>query len=499
MSAGELVRSEHSGDFLRLTQLWRNRTHFSLLFAAVDNPSYRDGLIERLNAVHSGQRIDLLAADSPEDWLAHLQAATQAGQHRVHTVISQRHTESAHWWQRANVLRERLADAFPAPLLLWLSDTDIDTAAHHAPDLWNWREAVLTFTRPMPLALPTLSSERFSPFVGGTDAQQVRKRLTDILGYLQQTSVEPLAAAHLQLEAAQAYERLGELSASEAIARRAASAFQLSGNALLAAHAQAQIANILQARGQLDEALRIRQEEQMPVYERLGDVRSKAVTQGRIADILLARGQLDEALRIRQEEEMPVYERLGDVHSKAVTQGQIADILRARGQLDEALRIYQEEEMPVYEHLGDVRAKAVTQGKIADILQARGQLDEALRLHEERVATSEALGDSDGLAHARYSIAQLMFERGDHEKGGYQVIEDHLVAAFDISRRMGRTDFIAAIGSLLAQVLAMGSKIDEALDVLAQAEKAYTTLGDESGLRQVAELRERIEALREDG
>ena len=41
-----------------------------------------------------------------------------------------------------------------------------------------------------------------------------------------------------------------------------------------------------QARGQLDEALRIRQEEQLPVYERLGDVRSKAVTQGKIADIL---------------------------------------------------------------------------------------------------------------------------------------------------------------------------------------------------------------------
>jgi hypothetical protein len=39
-----------------------------------------------------------------------------------------------------------------------------------------------------------------------------------------------------------------------------------------------QIAEILQTRGELDEVLRIRREEQLPVYERLGDVRGKAVT-----------------------------------------------------------------------------------------------------------------------------------------------------------------------------------------------------------------------------
>lgn len=36
-------------------------------------------------------------------------------------------------------------------------------------------------------------------------------------------------------------------------------------------------------------ALRIRTDEQLPVYERLGDIRSKAVTQGKIAMTLLAR------------------------------------------------------------------------------------------------------------------------------------------------------------------------------------------------------------------
>ena len=86
-----------------------------------------------------------------------------------------------------------------------------------------------------------------------------------------------------------------------------------------------------------------------------------------------AGARLDEALRIRREEELPVYERLGDVHSRAVSMGQIADILEGRGETDEALRIRREEELPVYERLGDVRSRAVTMGRIADILEGRGE------------------------------------------------------------------------------------------------------------------------------
>jgi tetratricopeptide (TPR) repeat protein len=128
-------------------------------------------------------------------------------------------------------------------------------------------------------------------------------------------------------------------------------------------------------------------------FERLGDVRSKAVTQGQIANIPLARGQLDEALRIR-EQQLPVFERLGDVRSKAVTQGRIADILQDRGQLDEALRI-RREELPVYVRLGDVRSRLVCQANIALTLVARGQpgdRDEIARLQAEARAAAEGLG-----------------------------------------------------------------------------------------------------------
>ncbi len=112
------------------------------------------------------------------------------------------------------------------------------------------------------------------------------------------------------------------------------------------------------------------------------------------ADILAARGELDEALRIRREEELPVYERLGAVRERAITWSQIAHVLAARGELDEALRIYREESLPVYERLGDVRSILVGRGNIAMLLLQRGapgDCDEAGRLLRLALEAAERL------------------------------------------------------------------------------------------------------------
>jgi 3',5'-cyclic AMP phosphodiesterase CpdA/tetratricopeptide (TPR) repeat protein len=179
-------------------------------------------------------------------------------------------------------------------------------------------------------------------------------------------------------------------------------------------------ADVLQARGELEEALRIRREEELPVYERLDDVRERAVTLGRIADVLQARGELEEALRIRREEQLPVYERLDDVRERAVALGKIADVLQARGELEESLRIRREEELPVYERLGDVSSRAVTLGKIADVLQARGELEEALRIYqEEELPVYERLAGRQDVMMCQARIALLRLRRdasGDREE-----------------------------------------------------------------------------------
>ncbi|WP_026154922.1 tetratricopeptide repeat protein [Thiolinea disciformis] len=190
---------------------------------------------------------------------------------------------------------------------------------------------------------------------------------------------------------AQVQQRLGQGSAAKAAIERALAIAPPSEEAEEDLRRERALsygvyADILQARGQLDEVLRIRTTEELPVYEQLGEVRSIAITKGQIADILQARGQLDEALRIRTTEELPVYEQLGEVREIAITQGKIADILEARGQLDEALRIYKVDMLPTFEQLGDMRALLVGRTNLAitlyqkDVQQFAAEIEKLLRL-----------------------------------------------------------------------------------------------------------------------
>jgi tetratricopeptide (TPR) repeat protein len=235
-----------------------------------------------------------------------------------------------------------------------------------------------------------------------------------------------------------------------------------------------QIADILQARGQIDEALKIRTEEQLPVYEQLRDVRSRAITMGKIADILQARGQLDEALRIRTEE-LPVYDRFCEVRSRALTMGRIADILQAKGQLDEALQIRNEEELPVYDRLGEVRERAVTMGKIADILQARGQLDEALKIRtKEELPVYDRLGEVRERTVTMGKIAAILLTRGQFE----EALNIH-TEALPVYERLGDVRSRAFTMGRIADILQARSQLDEALKIRTEEElPVYERLGE---------------------
>ena len=151
----------------------------------------------------------------------------------------------------------------------------------------------------------------------------------------------------------------------------------------------------------------------MPIYERLGDLRSKAVTQRRIADILQARGQVAEALQILKEETLPAYEHLGDVRSKAGAQGN-AEMMQELGQVDEALRILKEEVLPVYEDAGSA-AKAVAQITVRHSAGLRS-LDEALHILEETLAVYERMGDVRSKALTQGRIAVIWQVRGQFDE-----------------------------------------------------------------------------------
>jgi tetratricopeptide (TPR) repeat protein len=149
------------------------------------------------------------------------------------------------------------------------------------------------------------------------------------------------------------------------------------------------------------------------VFEELDDVRSRAVTMGQIADILQQRGETDEALRIRREDCLPVYERLNDVRSRAVTMGQIADILQQRGETDEALRIHLEERLPVAIQIQDMVLIAHIRFSCARIRMERDglQTDERQTIVDELVESFALLRKvqrMDGIAVVGLLLGQVL-------------------------------------------------------------------------------------------
>ena len=152
-----------------------------------------------------------------------------------------------------------------------------------------------------------------------------------------------LAHAALDLRRAEHLIRKSDIEEAETLTRGAQQRFSAGGDERMRAMASGQIADILYARGELDEALRIRREEQLPVYERLGDVRSRAVTLQKIAIGLLSAGALEQG-RIPEvhdalAESFGIFTRLKPSFEVADVGAQLAQVVAMGGLADEALGV----------------------------------------------------------------------------------------------------------------------------------------------------------------
>ena len=456
------LRSEHSGAFLRLQRLLEGRQSFTLCFLIYSDSFYRDqaaSFLEERMGARVRVSIDPDTSIGTEDLFERLNAAPRSGPAQL-VGLDQWPEGIDNLLTRLNYRREALAERCKRPLLFWVLSRDLNEVTTKAADLWAWRSGVFDFTLPASTSLEPLHRSRLDQSVA--DLPRRRARMEELQQYLEdRPSLRPIDV-DLLLELGDLRRGLGDLAQAEEAYSGAEQALSDMDDRRRWAITRGRIADILEVRGQLDEALRIRTEEALPVFKELDDVRALAITRGRIADILEVRGQLDEALRIRTEEEIPVYEKLGDVRAIAVTQSKIADVFQIRGQLDEALRIRKEEQLPVFEELGDVRSIAITQGRIADIYQARGQLDEALRIRtEEELPVFKTLDDVRSLAIVQGRIADILQIRGQFGEALRVRTEEEL----PVFEEIGDVRAIAVTQARIADILEARGSVEEALRV----------------------------------
>ena len=477
---------EHSGDILRLRyyleRTRRNTSHFQLLICVYADSAYRDRLLAYLDDLgESTARVDL-STESTALPTERIVAAAQ-GQKCLHVVGTDflLRTDAQRWLGSLNLQRETLARRCNNTLLLWWPSSALVQLSLEAPDFWAWRSTEFDFhalplpERPAVVPFDTDHSVRNSRELA--DKQRRRSSIEDYLQRVAGTEEEDARlTSSLTLELAEISFDLGELERSYFEAQRALELYRSVDNRLGVAQAQFNIANIFKVRGDLDAALHIREQEELPAFKKLGDLRSLAITQGQIADILKARGDLDAALRIREQEELPVFTELGDVRSVAVTQGKIADIMQARGEFDAALRIREQEELPVFIRLGEVREAAVTQGKIADILQLRGDLNAALRMFEDEVLPAFVkLGGVYEAAVTQGRIADILRLRGELDAALHIYEQKEL----PVYLQLGDVLSVAVAQGKRADIFQLRGDLDSALRIREQEVlPVFTRLGD---------------------
>ena len=232
-----------------------------------------------------------------------------------------------------------------------------------------------------------------------------------VTALLEEEGVEP--SVELRRIAGERLGQVGDTDAGDALLERAAERAEDPASADAEARGAVflSFARSLVQRGELDRAHGYFQK----AMELASDKRSRAVTLGDIARIRAGKGEVEEALRLH-EEELKVYEGLGDKRSRAVTLGDIARIRAGKGEVDEALRLH-EERLGIFEGLGDKRSRSVTLQDLAGLdlqmerpQEAFGRLVEAYRIVQE-------INALDGICAIGMDLGQLLCMAGHAEQG----------------------------------------------------------------------------------
>ncbi|MGE0680185.1 MAG: CHAT domain-containing protein [Candidatus Binatia bacterium] len=143
-----------------------------------------------------------------------------------------------------------------------------------------------------------------------------------------------------------------------------------------------------------DKAL-TRLREAVALFEEVNDVRERAVTMGQIADILQQRGEMEEALRIHLEERLPTALVMQDLDSIAHIRFSCAQIRLSRRETwqSELQTIYEElaESFAIYQKIQRIDGIAVVGQLLGQILAMGGLRDEALTVLEQSARAYEKM------------------------------------------------------------------------------------------------------------
>ena len=261
-SAAGTLRPEHAADFGRLSAALSAGARRQLLFVEFRSQTYREQLVVAIDDVLSTSGVRAAHVDltpcagfiEVEQLLRESAVSVDV----IHLIGGERWFNQARW-REFNLRREAVARDIGVRLLLWLNPEQIPDVVNYAPDLWAWRAGVYDFVEVLHASIPGGDASWAAP-IDNRNLGERSRRIAELRFQLEDANA-PASARLMMLD---------------------------------------ELATLLYWLGELDEALRIRRDEQLPVFEKLGDVRSRAMTQTKLGIGLALKGDVASARHLWQ-------------------------------------------------------------------------------------------------------------------------------------------------------------------------------------------------------
>ena len=226
------------------------------------------------------------------------------------------------------------------------------------------------------------------------------------------------------------------------------------------------LGNIALARSDYDGA-RTRYDEALPLYREAGGVLGEANCIKGLGDIARERSD-HEGARARYEEALPLCRRVGAVLGEANCIYRLGDIALERAD-HEGARTRYDEALPLYRQVGDVLGEANCIARLGEIALAcsdhagtRARFEEALPLYRE-------VGDVLGEANCIQSLGDIARARSDHE--GARARYEEALALYE------RIEEPHSIGALQERLALVAPSNDERTEHLRAARDAWASIG----------------------
>ena len=467
-------RGKRSSVFERERELKRLRlsvcddTGFRLYVATYDQPKRRDELIARVTReAEAGNvlvtQLDLADAGPDTNLVALLRAHLRKTelppgwrQAVMVTSIEQRIDYGAGrdgfaFLHQANLLRDALPEAAPAPVVLWLSRLASSALPAEAPDLWDWRAANFDFTgdeAPRVELLRELTTPRYDDRGSSAERRRARVRMLEELF----TELEREGPPKSKRRAAERANLLFEIGIENWRLKRAAEAIPLFERAL-------------------------------DLYRKADDQRGEAAAVGNLGNTLYRLGEPRRAIE-RYEQALAIARKIGDRRSQVSSLCNLGDAWAALGEPRRAVDFF-EQALEITREISDPQGEIGALGGLGNAYAALGDLRRAIEFYERRLSVAQKIEDNASRAAALDDLDTVWFPLGEP----WRAVEHYrqwVSIAREIGYRKGEANALRNLGYAWTDVGDLSQAIRCHEEDLAVRREISDRVGEGNALANVA-------------